>query len=106
MERAVIAQDEVGFACLEDILGNTPVLHDEDARDIEPVHHVLDDFDVDACGQAVIVQEFVGRGVPVTGDDQRTLSGVSVSQGLCSRLKYNGQQQKCSGDISFHKTMH
>jgi hypothetical protein len=106
VEGSVVTQDEVGLAGFEDILGDTPVFHDEDAGNVEFLHHMPNDVDVDTCGQTIIVQKFIGWGVPVTGDDQRPLSGISVGQSLCSRLKYNGQQQKDSSDISFHKAMH
>ena len=80
---AGIGQDEVGIAALEGLQGDAPVFHHEAARQVQFLHHSLYHIDIAARGLSLVVQELVGRLVPVADNDDGPLLGICVGELLC-----------------------
>nr|WP_254795153.1 hypothetical protein [Xylanibacter ruminicola] len=77
---AGIGQDDVGITALEGLQGDAPVFHHEPAGQVQLFHHGLHHIDIAARGLPLVVQELIGRLVPVADNDDGPLIGVRVGE--------------------------
>ena len=80
---AGIGQDDVGIATLKGLQGDAPVFHHKPAGQLQLFHHGLHHIDIAARGLPLVVQELIGRLVPVADNDDGPLLGVRVGELLC-----------------------
>ena len=94
---AGIGQDDVGITALEGLQGDAPVFHHEPAGQFQFVHHGLHHIDIAARGLSLVVQELIGRFVPVADNDDGALLGVLIRELLCHRPDGSGTEQQYNG---------
>ena len=70
MEAVGGVDDEIGIAALKGLGGLAPLAEDDAVGDVELLEDLLQQFNVVACRLAMVVAVFIGREVPVAGDDE------------------------------------
>ena len=68
--------DEVGLAALEGLGTLVPLVHLVLVGDVQTGEYQVEHLDVIAVGVAHVVEELIGRELPVAGDDEGALLGV------------------------------
>ena len=77
-----VSKDDVCITTLESLQGSAPLFHHEFDGHANLLHHGTHHIDIAACGLTIVIEELIGRLVPVAHHHHRSLRRILVVQRL------------------------